>query len=610
MFAIVMIALSLVMRFTGVPQPWSDGPLWAALLFGGGPLVFELVGNLWRGEFGSDLLAGISIVASVFLGEYLAGALVVLMLSGGEAIEALTIARASEVLRALSRRMPAVAHRKSAEGITDVSIDSLAIGDQVIVLPHEICPVDGVVIEGRGTMNEAYLTGEPYLIAKTTGSQVLSGAINGTAALTIQAERRAVDSRYARIMQVMASSAQHKPRMRRLADQLGAYYTPLALLISGVAWGASGDPQRFLAVLVIATPCPLLIAIPVAIIGAVSLSASRAIIIRDPSCLETANSCRTLIFDKTGTLTYGRPNLVGKFFAPGVGEEVIAMIGSLERFSKHPLAEAIVAAAEATGRTMPDVSELSERPGEGLRGRVGDKVVEITSRKKLAARFPDAAAQLPPLSGGLECVVLIDGQYAATLQFRDSPRPDGAKFIEHLLPQHHIDRALLVSGDRRSEVEYLAELVGIEHVYSDQSPEEKLAIVRSETAKAPTIYVGDGINDAPALMAATIGVAFGQNSDVTAEAADAVVLESSLRKVDEFLHISQRMRRIALQSAVGGMALSVVGMFFAAGGHLSPVAGAIFQELIDLGAVLNALRAAYPPRTLIDYEAARGMHES
>ena len=599
-----MIAISLAMRVSLVTSRWSHLPLIAALIFGGAPLVWELLGNVRRGEFGSDLLAGISIVVSLILGEYLAGTIVVLMMSGGEALEAMTVARASRVLLALSQRMPATAHLKSGL-ISTVPIDSLKPSDEIVVYPHEICPVDGVVIEGRGTMDESYLTGEPFLIAKTKGSDVLSGAINGEAMLTIRVERKAVDSRYARIMKVMEVSAQQRPRIRRLADRLGAFYTPLAVAVATAAWIASGDPVRFLAVLVVATPCPLLIAIPVAIIGAVSLAASRAIIIRDPSCLETAEQCRTLIFDKTGTLTYGRPTLSDSFFARGFDRRVLGLVASLEQFSKHPLAEAIVQAAKSAGEPMPEVRELSERPGQGLSGIVGEHRVSVTSRKKLAQLKPEAASQLPPTSGGLECVVMIDDVYAATFQFHDRPRPDGKSFVEHLNPKHHIDRVLLVSGDRKSEVDYLAEHVGIDHIYAEQSPEQKLEIVRAETSQRSTIYVGDGINDAPALIAATIGIAFGQNSDVTTEAADAVVLESSLNKIDEFLHIGRRMRIIALQSAVGGMIASIAGMLFAATGALPPVAGALLQEIIDVVAVLNAVRAAWPPARLIDYAAAR-----
>ena len=278
---------------------------------------------------------------------------------------------------------------------------------------------------------------------------------------------------------------------------------------------------------------------------------------------------------------------------------MLALIASLERYSKHPLSSAIVKAAEKARLDLLPVSHIAELSGEGLQGQVADKHIQITSRKFYEAHYRNTV--LPATSGGLECVVLIDEIYAATLQFRDEVRTDSSSFINHLQPNHSFDRVMLVSGDRESEVCYLAAKVGIEHVYFSQSPEQKLAIVRKETLKAKTVFLGDGINDAPALTAATIGIAFGQNSDITGESADAVIMDSSLLKVDELLHIGERMRKIALQSAVGGMALSVIGMGFAGFGLLSPVAGAITQELIDVLAVLNALRAAVPPKTLSDY---------
>jgi len=603
-FTIVMIVVHLVLRF-GVGSTTTTGniPLLLVLGFGGVPLVWDLLLKMFRREFGSDLLAGISIVVSVLLGEYLAGSLVVLMLSGGEALEAYAVRSASSVLRALSKRMPSVAHKKVDSVIEDLPLEQIAIGDTLAVFPHEICPIDGTVVDGHGVMDESYLTGEPYMMSKAPGSTVLSGAINGESALIIKADKLAIDSRYAKIMEVMEASEQHKPKMRRMADKLGAWYTPLAVAIGIAAWAATGNPVRFLAVMVVATPCPLLIAIPVAIIGSISLAARRAIIVRDPSSLETADTCRTLIFDKTGTLTYGEPKLVERIHVNSNREEqILAYVGSLERFSKHPLAHAIVTAAGEAGSSKHEVSQISEAPGQGLRGTVADHKVEVTSRAKLLKQQPHLESQLPPLSGGLECVILVDEQYEATYRFRDTPRTDGASFIRHLGPRHDIHRTMMVSGDRESEVRYLAEQVGIGEVHYSQSPEQKLEIVNAETAKANTMFVGDGINDAPALMAATVGVAFGQNSDVTTEAADVVVLDSSLRKIDEFLHISQRMRRIALQSAIGGMALSIVGMSFAAAGYLSPVAGAICQEIIDVVAVLNALRVAVPPKSMIDFE--------
>jgi heavy metal translocating P-type ATPase len=606
--ALVAIACHLLLRYVlrtegkVLDRQLFDVPLILALAVGGTYLVLELLLKLFRGEFGSDLLAGISIVTSVVLEEYLAGTLVVLMLSGGQALEAYAVRSASSVLAALARRMPSVAHRKQDGQLADVRLEALAVGDTLVVFPHEICPVDGTVAEGHGAMDESYLTGEPYVMSKAPGSPVLSGAINGESALTVRADKLAVDSRYAKIMQVMRASEQSRPRLRRLGDQLGAWYTPLAVAIALLAWAVSLDPTRFLGVLVVATPCPLLIAIPVAIIGAVSLAARRGIIIKDPAVLEKVGTCRTAIFDKTGTLTYGQPQLTELIPAPGREErEVLALVASLERYSKHPLAGAILDAARKAEVPLIEASAVSELPGRGLTGSVSGRPVEVTSRKKLIGRQPNVEPELPATSDGLECVVLIDGRYAATLRFRDRPRADGAPFIRHLARRHRFDRVMLVSGDRESEVRYLADQVGISEVRSGQTPEQKLEIVREETRKANTVYLGDGINDAPALTAATVGVAFGQNSDVTAEAAGAVIMDSSLEKVDEFLHIGGRLRAIALQSAVGGMALSLVGMALAAAGYLPPVAGAVLQEVIDVLAVVNALRLALPPRSLTDY---------
>jgi heavy metal translocating P-type ATPase len=475
------------------------------------------------------------------------------------------------------------------------------VGDLLVVYPHDICPVDGVVIEGHGVMDESYLTGEPFQITKTSGSTVLSGAINGESALTIRATKGAADSRYAKIMEVMRESEAKRPQLRRLGDRLGAIYTPMALTVAVLAWALSGESIRFLAVLVIATPCPLLIAIPIAIIGSISLCAHRAIIVKSPVVLEQIAECRTAIFDKTGTLTYGEPKLTEKLIAPGFApQEVLTLVASLERYSKHPLAHAILAAAKTESLQLPEATEVSEQPGLGLRGTVSGRQVQITSRGKLGEQKLAGVDHLPPVAGGLECVVAIDQRYAAALRFRDAPRAESRSFVSHLGPKHHFARVMLVSGDRESEVRYLAEQVGITEIHAQQSPEEKLAIVRRETAQAKTLYVGDGINDAPAMMAATVGMAIGQNSDVTAEAAGVVVMDNSLKKVDEFMHISRRMRIIALQSAVGGMALSVIGMVFAATGHLSPVSGAITQEVIDVLAVLNALRAAFPPKVIHD----------
>ncbi|MEO7714930.1 MAG: heavy metal translocating P-type ATPase [Capsulimonas sp.] len=600
--AVVAIAAYLLLQFAFHTNPsTSQIPLLAALVLGGAPLVFELLKKVAKREFGADLLAGISIVTSVLLGEYLAGVIVVLMLSGGEALENYALRNASSVLRALSKRMPSVAHRKQDAVISDVTMEDVAVGDTLVIYPHDICPVDGTVIEGHGVMNEAFLTGEPFEVTKASGSSVISGAVNGESALTITATRRAVDSRYAKIMSVMRESEQNRPHLRRLGDQLGAIYTPVAVAVALLAWAMSGNAIRFLAVLVIATPCPLLIAIPVAIIGSISLAARRSIIIKNPAVLEQITGCRTAIFDKTGTLTYGEPKLTDQLIAPGFDQkEILTLAASLERYSKHPLARAILAQANQEKLTLQQASEVSEAPGTGLCGTVSGHKIQITSRGKIAALDISGADAMPTAAGGLECMIAIDGRYAAAFRLRDAPRIEGQSFIEHLGPKHQFQRVMIVSGDRETEVRYLAEQVGIQEIFAEQSPEEKLAIVRKETARSKTLYVGDGINDAPAMMAATVGMAVGQNSDITAEAADVVLMENSLTKVDEFMHISRRMRSIALQSAIGGMALSLIGMMFAATGHLTPVAGAICQEIIDVLAVLNAVRAAFPPKVMSD----------
>ena len=600
--AVLGIAWHLVARYgIHVSTRTAGWPLIAVIALGGVPLAVTMIRGIAADEIGSDLLAGISIVTSLILGEYLAGSVIVLMLSGGTALEQYATRRASAVLGALAKRMPRVAHRKTASQVAEIAVDDLRIEDILVVFPHETCPVDGKVVEGRGSMDESYLTGEPFQISKTVGSEVLSGAINGEAALTIEVARLSADSRYAKIVRVMQEAETNRPKLRRIADRLGVWYTLLALSVAVAGWIAGRDPTRFLAVLVIATPCPLLLAIPVAIIGAISVAASRGIIIRNPAMLERIASCRTAIFDKTGTLTYGKPELTETLCAPGIRpESAIQIAASLEQYSKHPLASAILAAARRGGLVLSSVSEIGEKPGTGLSGRVGKHNIQITGRSKMIERSADAELTLPPASSGMECFLTIDGDYAANFRFRDAPRSESRSFIQHLAPKHGVNRVMLLSGDRETEVRYLAGQVGITEAHFGKTPEEKVAIVREESKRAPTLFLGDGINDAPAMQAATVSIAFGQNSDVTTQAADAVVLEASLRKVDELIHIGRRMKRIALQSAIGGMAISMAGMLIAAAGYLPPVAGALAQEVIDIAAVLNAIRVALPSSELDD----------
>jgi heavy metal translocating P-type ATPase len=579
---------------------WREQILMAVIIIGGLPMIYDILKDFARGEWGADALAVISVITSFVLKQYLAGSIIVLMLSGGTLLENYAVHSASSVINALLKRLPKVAHRKSGAQVLDIPAQEIQIGDVLVVFPHEIAPVDGTVMEGHGHMDESFLTGEPFMMSKAPGSEVYSGAINGEAALVIRATKSPKDSRYAKIMEIMQAAEEKRPRLRRLADQLGGIYTPIALAIAALAWWASGQSERFLAVVVVATPCPLIIAIPVAIIGAISLCARRGIIVKNPVALEQIQLCRTAIYDKTGTLTYGEPALVEQDVTAGFSApEVLELAASLERYSKHPLAQAIQDAAQAAHLVSAEASQVSEEPGKGLEGIIHGKRVTITGRRQALDQGLLPAKDLSS-DGGLECFVTIDGRLAARYRFRDAPRSESPSFIQHLGPRHAFERQIIVSGDRESEVRYLAEAVGITEVYAGKSPEEKLTIVRAETARAKTLYIGDGINDAPAMLAATVGVAIGQNSDVTAEAASVVVMENSLRHVDEFMHISEHLRTVALQSAVGGMLLSAAAMIIAAAGYLPPVAGAVTQEIIDLLAILNALRVAFPPRVLSD----------
>lgn len=568
--------------------------LLSVAFIGGVPLVLQIFLKLFKGDFGADFLAAIAIITAIVLQEYLAATLIVLMLSGGQVFESFAVKKASSALVALADRMPSTAHRKQGQAVEEIPLMQVTVGDFIVIYPHEVAPVDGIVVEGHGHMDESYLTGEPYGVPKIPGSQVISGATNGNVVLVIRATNLPQDSRYSSIMKVMQDAEQHHPALRRLGDQIGAVFTPFALIIAFAAWYFTGDSIRFLAVLVIATPCPLLIAIPVTIISAISAASSRGIVIKDPIVLERLPTCRTAIFDKTGTLTYGRPELTEIEAYEGVDRSyILQLCASLERYSTHPLATAVLKLAKQEELEFIEASSISEPPGQGLTGQISGKQLQITDRKHLLKNKPELASVLPKIKPGLECVVLLEGNLAAILRFQDILRLDGKSFISHLSPVHQFTKTMIVSGDRAEEVEQIAHILGIDQAFANQTPEQKVEIVRAETAIQPTLYIGDGINDAPALLTATVGLAFGYTSNITSEAGGAVIFDNSLAKVDELIHISANMRKIALQSAIGGMLLSIIGMAFAALGYITPVNGAIFQEAIDVLAILNALRLTW-----------------
>lgn len=598
--ALIAIFLSMISSVTTTLPP--NAPLLVVIVFAGIPAFLQILLKLIKGDLGADSLAAIALVTAVVLNEYLAAVIIILMLASGQALEAYAMRKASSVLLALAKRMPNIVHRKNENDITDILLKDVRVDDHILIYPHETCPADGIVIEGQGSMDESYLTGEPYHISKIPGTSVLSGAINGESALLVQVVKLPSDSRYASIVKVLEEAEQKKPNIRRLGDQIGAIFSPFALIFACATWYFTSDATRFLAVLVIATPCPLLIAIPITVISAISMAARRAIIIKDPTILERLPTCRTAIFDKTGTLTYGKPILTEIITEKGINPDfVLQQVASLERYSKHPLAGSILKAAEKKHLPLLNAVSVTELPGKGLSGNIANNTIHITNRKKAIIAFPELEKQLPETTTGLECIILCNNKYVATLRFQDIPRKESKLFISHLKPFHKFKKIMLVSGDRESEVNYLGKLLNITSLHASQTPEQKLAIVRSETKKSPTLFMGDGINDAPALTAATVGIAFGQFSNVTAEAAGAVIMENSLSKVDELIHLSQATRKIALQSAIGGMILSLIGMGFASAGLITPVIGAILQEIIDIIAIINSLRLIWQPKIESDF---------
>lgn len=598
--ALFAIIVSILFKLTTTLSP--EIPLIIAVIIGGIPSLFEIIAKVIKGDLGADSLAAITIITAIFLQQFLAALIIILMVASGEALEVYAMRKASAVLLALAERMPNLAHRQIAEQIEDIALDDIHVGDTIVIYPHETCPVDGIVLSGASSMDESYLTGEPYQISKVPGASVLSGAINGESVLTIEAQKIPAESRYAAIVAVLQEAEQKRPTIRRLGDQVGAIFAPLALILAFAAWYLSGEAIRFLAVLVIATPCPLLLAIPITIISAISMAAKEAIIIKDPTVLERLPTCQTAIFDKTGTLTYGKPVLTEIMTKQGMDADFILQnTASLERYSKHPLAGAILNAAKKHKLSLLNATSVTEPPGKGLTGFIKNNKIYITNRKKIIETYPELAKELPTTAIGLECIIIINDDYAATFRFRDVPRKETKLFVSHLKPYHQFNKIMLVSGDRESEVNYLGKLLNLSEIYASQTPQQKLAIVRSEMEKTTVLFMGDGINDAPALTAATVGIAFGQFSNVAAEAAGAVVMENSLNKVDTIIHLSLLTRRIALQSAIGGMVLSLLGMGFAATGFITPVVGALLQEGIDVLAILNALRLIWRSKIETDF---------
>ncbi|WP_152104125.1 heavy metal translocating P-type ATPase [Bradyrhizobium ottawaense] len=598
--AIAGLTAGILARAAGRPDladlAWALGT--APVIAG---LAASIVQDLLRGRVGVDAIALLSMSAALALGQPLAGAVVALMYSGGNVLEEIAIARAEHDLRSLVDRAPRQVHRKSGERIEDVPIEDVAVGDELLVKAGEIVPVDGVVASAFAAIDESAVTGEPIPVEKTRGSAVLSGSLNAGETFQLTVTAAASESTYAGIVRMVTVAQTARAPFVRLADRYALIFLPVTLVMSFVAWHISGDVTRSLAVLVAATPCPLILAAPVAFIAGVAQAARRGILVKGGKALEALAHAHTVLFDKTGTLTVGGARLLSVEVAPGEDpDEVLTLGASLEQASHHVLAKAVVAAALAKGLKLKPPEHVKETMGSGLSGQIDGRQVVAGSREMLLSR-----AELSPWAlrairraswrSALIVLVAVDGRLIGALLLADELRADTPRAIR-LLRDAGIARMVMVTGDRAAAAQAIGAALDLDAVLADRVPSDKVEAVRSEQRLHPTIMVGDGINDAPALAVADMGIALGaRGASASSEAADVVILTDRLDRVGEAIIIAQRARHIALQSIFVGMGLSLVGMVAASLGWLDPVPAAIVQEVIDVAVILNALRALNPP---------------
>ena len=562
-------------------------------------LLRQIVASLTIGEIGLDIIAALAMGGALALGEWLAGAVVALMYAGGQALESRAQARAASEMTALLARAPQTSRILKDGTWIDVAVDQVKPGDRLLVSPGEVVPVDGRVRDGVAVLDEAALTGESLPATYGVADAVESGAQNAGGAFVMEATASAADSAFARIIGLVDAARRSKAPMARLAERYALGFLTVTLLLAGGAWFVSGEATRALAVLVVATPCPLILAVPVAIVAGMSRAATSGVLIKSARAFEALARCRTLLVDKTGTLTHGTATIAG--IAPLDGfpaEEALRIAASLAQASHHVLSEALVAAARQRGHVLSQPDRVTETAGAGVVGIVEGRTVAIGRRSFVDGNFArgdgTALETAAEVDGAVELAVAVDGRIVAFVTLSDPVRPDAASSIRRLRDLG-FTRVVLVTGDAAAVAARIAAPLAVDAVHADVSPAGKLAIVARETAVAPSLMIGDGINDAAALAGASVGMAMGaRGSAAASEAADVVLLVDRFDRVPEAVAIAQRARQIALQSVVVGIALSVVGMVVAAAGHLPPLAGALVQEAIDVAVVINALRALGP----------------
>ena len=584
---------------------WSAGvvPVLAAL-------CIEILRSLAKGEVGLDIVAALSMAAALLVGEALAAAVVALMYSGGTFLESFAEGRARREMRDLLSRVARTATRHREGQLEEISLDVIDAGDLLLIRQGEVAPVDGTVEAAQAILDQSALTGEALPVRLSHGMAVMSGSTNAGAAFDLRATARAADSTYAGIVRLVETAQRSKAPMARLADRYSLLFLAVTLALAGGAWWFTGDPIRAVAVLVVATPCPLILAVPVALVAGLSRAARFGVLIKGAKPLEAMARIKTLILDKTGTLTDGRPGIVSIKATGALSEdELLFYAASLDQASQHPVAQAVVAAARARGHSLPLPTDVIETPGEGVAGRVGDRDVLVGGTDFVAAQTGAEVTGVEG-AGAVVVAVAVDGRAAGHLVMADALRP-GIPALLQALRRNGIDRIVLATGDRHDVAEALTLGLALDRIEADLTPDRKVQLVVEARETGPVMMVGDGVNDAPALAVADVGVAMGaRGAAASAEAADVVLLVDDLGRLLPGLIIARGARRIALQSVATGIGLSVAGMIAAALGYLTPVQGALMQEVIDVAVILNALRALRidPGKEMVDAdERARPM---
>ncbi|MEB8386928.1 heavy metal translocating P-type ATPase [Rhodobacteraceae bacterium KMM 6894] len=556
-------------------------------------LLIEIVRSIRRGEVGLDIVAALSMTAALVFGETLAAAVVAVMYSGGTVLEGFAEGRARREMRDLLSRVPRTATRHMNGGLEEVPLDEIAPDDHLLIRQGDVVPVDGTVVSNAAFVDTSALTGESLPVRLAMGGEVMSGSTNAGEAFEIVATHRAADSTYAGIVRLVEEAQASKAPMSRLADRWSLGFLAVTVVIAFAAWWFTGDPIRAVAVLVVATPCPLILAVPVALVAGVSRAAHYGVLIKGAAPLEAMAQIRTLIMDKTGTLTDGRPQIVSIDSAEGMSQDdILRFAATLDQASKHPVAQAIVAAAKTRDLMLSVPLDVVELPGDGVVGRVDGRAVIVGGDGFVAGRLGQTSGPAPAYAvGSILVAVAVDGRMAGHLVMSD-PLREGAGALLTGLRGEGVERILLATGDRADVAERVTEGLGLDGLRTGLTPDQKVLLVLSERKHGPVMMVGDGVNDAPALAAADVGVAMGaRGAAASAEAADVVLLVDRIDRLKYGIEIARASRKIAVQSVVVGIGLSVAGMIAAAFGYLSPVQGAVLQEVIDVAVILNALRA-------------------